>query len=52
MGPALISVSHWASEWPWLEKCETNLKAKLKNQGLEVETLVSNINTDPWDMSL
>lgn len=52
MGPALISVSHWASEWPWLEKCQTNLKAKLKNQGLEVETLVSNINTDPWDMSL
>lgn len=52
MGPALISVSHWASEWPWLQKCETDLKAKLKNQGLEVETLVSNINTDPWEISL
>jgi dinuclear metal center YbgI/SA1388 family protein len=52
LGPALISVSHWASEWPWLKKCEADLQVKLKNQGFEVVTLVSNINTDPWDISL
>jgi len=52
LGPALISVSHWASEWPWLKKCEADLQVKLKNQGFDVATLVSNINTDPWDTSL
>lgn len=51
-GPALISVSHWASEWPWLKKCANELDLKLKKQGLSIETVISEINTDPWDLAL
>ena len=51
-GPALISVSHWASEWPWLNKCAAGLNTGLKQKGLSVETFISEINTDPWDLTL
>lgn len=43
-GPALIDVSHWASESLWLETAAQQLAEALP--GLEVR--VSNINTDPW----
>lgn len=51
-GPALISVSHWASEWPWLNFCLTDLNRELENAGFEVEMKISTLNTDPWDAAL
>lgn len=44
-GPALIDVSHWASEWLWLDAAATELREALP--GLEVT--VSDLRTDPWD---
>ena len=44
-GPALIDVSHWASEWLWLETASDELRAALPG----VEVLVSELRTDPWD---
>jgi len=44
-GPALIDVSHWASEWLWLETAAAELRAELP----DVEVLVSELRTDPWD---
>lgn len=44
-GPALIDVSHWASEWLWLEGAAEALRRALP--GLEVR--VSEVRTDPWD---
>ncbi len=45
VGPALIDVSHWASEWLWLDTAATELRAQLPG----VTTTVSEIRTDPWD---
>jgi len=44
-GPALIDVSHWASEWLWLDTAAAELRAALPG----VEVLVSELRTDPWD---
>jgi dinuclear metal center YbgI/SA1388 family protein len=44
-GPALIDVSHWASEWLWLEVAASQLRTSLP--GVSVE--VSELRTDPWD---
>lgn len=44
-GPALIDVSHWASEWLWLESAATQLSLALPG----VEVVVSELNTDPWN---
>lgn len=44
-GPALIDVSHWASEWLWLETAAAELSAALPG----VEVVVSELRTDPWD---
>lgn len=44
-GPALIDISHWAAEWLWLDRAAELLRADLP----DVEVLVSEINTDPWD---
>ncbi|MFN4000848.1 Nif3-like dinuclear metal center hexameric protein [Microcella sp.] len=44
-GPALIDVSHWASEWLWLETAAAELRAELAG----VEVVVSELRTDPWD---
>lgn len=44
-GPALIDVSHWASEWLWLETAAAQLRVALP----DVEVIVSELNTDPWD---
>ncbi|WEO79136.1 Nif3-like dinuclear metal center hexameric protein [Cryobacterium sp. SO2] len=45
VGPALIDVSHWASEWLWLETAAQQLRARLP--GILVQ--VSDLSTDPWD---
>ena len=44
-GPALVDVSHWASEWLWLDTAAAQLRAALP--GLAVS--VSDLRTDPWD---
>ena len=44
-GPALIDVSHWASEWLWLETAAQQLRLLFP----EVDVLVSDARTDPWD---
>ena len=44
-GPALINVSHWASEWMWLTPAAAQLRELLP--GVIVE--VSDLRTDPWD---
>jgi len=44
-GPALIDVSHWASEWLWLETAAEQLRGALPG----VRVTVSDLRTDPWD---
>jgi dinuclear metal center YbgI/SA1388 family protein len=47
-GPALIDVSHWASEWLWLEVAAEQLRTSLPG----VEISVSELRTDPWDFAI
>jgi dinuclear metal center YbgI/SA1388 family protein len=47
-GPALIDVSHWASEWLWLETAATQLRDALP----ELTITVSDLRTDPWDFTI
>ena len=47
-GPALIDVSHWASEWLWLEVAAEQLREALPG----VEVTVSELRTDPWDFAI
>jgi dinuclear metal center YbgI/SA1388 family protein len=47
-GPALLDVSHWASEWLWLDTAAAQLRAALP----EVEVAVSELRTDPWDFAI
>lgn len=44
-GPALLDVSHWASEWLWLAAAAADLAMALR----DVEIVVSTRRTDPWD---
>jgi len=44
-GPALIDVSHWASEWVWLDAAAEQLRGELPG----VTVTVSDVRTDPWD---
>lgn len=47
-GPALVDVSHWASEWLWLEGAARALREALPG----VEVAVSDLRTDPWDFAV
>jgi dinuclear metal center YbgI/SA1388 family protein len=47
-GPALVDVSHWASEWLWLEVAAQQLRDALPG----VEVTVSELRTDPWEFSI
>lgn len=47
-GPALIDISHWASEWLWLETAAAELRAELPG----VTVTVSELRTDPWDFAV
>ena len=51
-GPALVSVSHWASEWTWLPELKKQLNMDLAQKQLNSEVLISEISTDPWNFSL
>ncbi len=44
-GPALIDISHWASEWLWLDAAAGQLREALP----DVRIVVSELRTDPWD---
>lgn len=46
--PALIDISHWAAEWVWLD----GLAKSLSEDFTDVEFVVSEIRTDPWDFSV
>lgn len=43
--PFLIDVSHWASEWLWLEVAAN----QLHNFASDIQFVVSQVRTDPWD---
>jgi dinuclear metal center YbgI/SA1388 family protein len=45
-GPALIDVSHWASESLWLASAAAELRAAMP----DVEVVVSERRTDPWNL--
>jgi dinuclear metal center YbgI/SA1388 family protein len=47
-GPALIDVSHWASEWLWLDAAAAEMRAA--HPTLDVR--VSELRTDPWDFQV
>ena len=42
-GPALLDAAHWATERPWLDDL-----AALLREATGVETVVSDLDTDPW----
>jgi dinuclear metal center YbgI/SA1388 family protein len=48
-GCALIDISHWASEWPWLGVAAAALESDVRASGGTVRTIVSSISTDPWN---
>jgi putative NIF3 family GTP cyclohydrolase 1 type 2 len=52
-GPALVDVSHWASEWPWLVQAARLLRDDLAGTGTmddehSLTLRVSDLCTDPW----
>lgn len=47
-GPALVDISHWASEWLWLDTAASQLRAALP----DVTVTVSDTRTDPWDFAV
>ncbi|MDQ1553386.1 MAG: hypothetical protein QOK46_464, partial [Microbacteriaceae bacterium] len=47
-GPALIDISHWASEWLWLDTAADELREALPG----VVVTVSELRTDPWDFTV
>jgi dinuclear metal center YbgI/SA1388 family protein len=47
-GPALVDVSHWASEWLWLDVAAEQLRAALPG----VQIVVSELRTDPWEFAI
>lgn len=51
-GPALVSVSHWASEWTWLPELKQQLESDLVLKKLDAKIFISEISTDPWNFSL
>lgn len=44
-GPALLDAAHWATERPWLDDLAAYLRGTLG-----VETVVSDLDTDPWTL--
>ncbi|MGH3951057.1 MAG: Nif3-like dinuclear metal center hexameric protein [Pseudonocardiaceae bacterium] len=46
--PALVGVTHWASEWPWCEQAAGIIRAARPGT---VEVHVSHRCTDPWTVS-
>jgi len=51
-GPALISISHWASEWLWLPELKKQLESDFSQSNFDINILISEIVTDSWDFSV
>ncbi|MPZ93831.1 MAG: Nif3-like dinuclear metal center hexameric protein [Propionibacteriales bacterium] len=49
-GTALVDIAHWAAEWTWLPHAARRLVEGLATRGTTVETRVSRICTDPWQI--
>lgn len=47
-GPALLDISHWASEWLWCAAAAAELAALAPN----VQFDISELRTDPWDFTV
>jgi len=47
-GPALMDISHWAAEWIWLERAQSQLRELQP----DVDWMVSDLRTDPWDFTV
>ena len=45
-GPAIVDTAHWASEFPWCQQA-----ADLLTDALGVKAYVTDIRTDPWNLS-
>lgn len=45
---SLVDVSHWASEWVWLDVAAAQLSQVFPN----VQFVVSHIRTDPWEFTV
>ncbi|WP_290856824.1 Nif3-like dinuclear metal center hexameric protein [Hamadaea sp.] len=46
-GPAIVEAAHWATEWPWLPRV-----AGLLRNRFGMETFVSELRTDPWNLAV
>ena len=51
-GCSIVDVAHWASEWPWLAQAAALLQEDLAARGSTVESIVSEVPTDPWALTL
>ena len=45
---ALVDVSHWASEYPWLWQAADQLTEAMRSRGDSVAVDVCTLRTDPW----
>jgi hypothetical protein len=45
--PAVVDVSHWASEWLWCDQAAGVVRAAFRGN---VDTYVSTRRTDPWTL--
>lgn len=50
--PALLSASHWASEWPWLPILAQKLRATAEETKVSLDVTVSTMVTEPWTRHL
>ncbi len=50
--PALLSGSHWATEWPWLPVLADQIRAQAQMRGVSLEVFVSRQVTEPWAQHL
>lgn len=48
--PYLVDAGHWASEWLWLPDARDRLVSALEQRAARLETHVSVLCTDPWDL--
>jgi dinuclear metal center YbgI/SA1388 family protein len=51
-GCALVELSHWSTEWPWLPVASRQLTSALAERGATVTTVVSTKITDAWSASV
>lgn len=47
---ALVNVSHWASEWLWLQAAADRVTSDLGEAAADLQVRVSELCTDPWTL--